>query len=182
MNPSIFIETDRLYLRQWQLSDYAAFIEMNSDTEVMRYFPSTLLPEQSMALIGRITKQIDESGYGLFAVEKKEDHSFIGFTGFSHPRFEAYFTPCIEIGWRLHNSYWNKGFATEAAKACIAYGFEKLKFNDIYSFTSVQNKPSERVMQKIGMQPSGIFDHPMLEDGHILQKHLLYKIIKGEGK
>ena len=129
------IETERLLLREWLPADEALYIEMNRDEKVMEFFPSILTAEQSLMHIVRITELIKNAGYGLFAVERKEDHAFIGFTGFSHPRFEAYFTPCIEIGWRIGSSYWNKGYATEAAKACLDFGFEKMGWKDIYSFT-----------------------------------------------
>ncbi len=172
----IFIETERLYLRQWQPDDEAAYITMNNDEKVMQFFPSTLTAEQSLQHIYRMKEHITKVGYGLFALEKKEDHSFIGFTGFSHPAFDASFTPCIEIGWRLAASSWNRGFATEAAKACLVYGFKTLAFEDVYSFTAVNNAKSEQVMKKIGMQKAGEFDHPLLQKGHSLQKHVLYKI------
>ncbi len=177
MVPKIFIETERLYLRQWQPDDEAAYITMNQDEKVMEFSPTTLTTEQSLQHIGYITEHITKVGYGLFALEKKEDHSFIGFTGFSHPAFEAGFTPCIEIGWRLAASSWNRGFATEAAKACLVYGFKTLAFKDVYSFTAVQNAKSEQVMKKIGMQKLCKFDHPLLQKGHSLQKHVLYKIV-----
>ena len=177
MNAKIFIETERLYLRQWQPGDEVMYIEMNQDNEVMDFFPSTLTAEQSLQHIGRITEHIDNFGYGLFAVEKKDDHSFIGFTGFSHPAFKADFTPCTEIGWRLARAYWNQGFATEAAKACLLFGFAKLSLKEIYSFTAVHNIRSEKVIKKIGMQKTGEFEHPLLEEGHRLKKHVLYKIL-----
>lgn len=178
MNSNIYIETERLYLRQWKASDADAYIEMNSDKEVMEFFPSTLTAEQSLEHITRIKDQIEQNGYGLFAIEKKDDHSFIGFTGFSHPRFEEWFTPCIEIGWRIDKAHWNKGFATEAAKASLVFGFEKLLLKEIYSWTSVHNSKSEQVMKKIGMEKFGKFDHPLIENGHYLQEHVLYKIVK----
>ena len=176
MNSKIFIETERLYLRQWQVTDAAMYILMNLDKEVMKFFPSVLNAEQSIAHIARMTEQITQNGYGLFAVERKDDHSFIGFTGFSHPTFDAWFTPCTEIGWRIAKEHWNHGFATEAAKACLEFGFKKLPLKEIFSFTSVHNKRSEQVMKKIGMQKLVEFDHPSLQDGHYLQKHVLYKI------
>ncbi len=176
MTAKIFIETDRLVLRDWISSDQALYIDMNQDESVMEFFPSVVTAEQSLTHIERIRELINGAGYGLFAVERKEDNAFIGFTGFSHPRFKATFTPCVEIGWRLASNYWNKGYATEAAKACIDFGFEKMQWKDIYSFTSVLNTRSENVMKKIGMQKEGEFDHPLLDDSDPLQKHVLYKI------
>ena len=176
MAAKIFIETERLNLRQWQTSDEATYIAMNSDAEVMEFFPSVLTAAQSLSHINKMREQIDKEGFGLFAVERKEDNAFIGYTGFAYPRFEAAFTPCIEIGWRMAKEYWNKGYATEAAKACLAFGFDTLQLKNIYSFTAVKNIRSEKLMQKIGMHKEGEFDHPLLENGHPLQKHVLYKI------
>ena len=176
MSSIIFIETDRLILRQWQATDCEPYIKMNLDKDVMEYFPSILSSEQSLLHINKMTEKIDQHGYGLFAVERKDTQSFIGFTGFSRPNFNAFFTPCVEIGWRMAKELWNQGFATEAANACLLFGFEKFKFEEIYSFTSIHNLNSERVMKKIGMKQVGKFDHPLLEKDHCLQKHILYKI------
>src|SRR5579862_6788246 len=113
----IQIETSRLILRQWKLSDHEPFIRLNADKEVMEYFPSVLSEEETVAQIGRITAHIEKYGYGLFAVERKDNQQFIGFTGICHVNFECYFTPCIEVGWRLSRENWRQGFATEAARA-----------------------------------------------------------------
>src|SRR5437868_1920445 len=98
VNPAIrvFAETERLLLRQWQPSDEAPYCRMNADQEVMAFFPATLTHPESSAHIGRMSLQIAETGYGLFAVERKSDHAFIGFTGLSIPSFDCFFTPCIE--------------------------------------------------------------------------------------
>ena len=100
------------------------------------------------------------------------------YIGFIHPRFEEWFTPCVEIGWRLKKEVWNRGLASEGAIACLKYGFETLGFERVYSFTSVLNKPSERVMQKAGMKHAGFFEHPALEEGQRLRKHTLYVLLK----
>ena len=104
----LLFKSKRLGFRNWLPSDTNKMAEINLDTKVMEFFPTTLTTEQSLQHIGYITEHITKVGYGLFALEKKEDHSFIGFTGFSHPAFEAGFTPCIEIGWRLAASSWNR--------------------------------------------------------------------------
>lgn len=102
--------------------------------------------------------------------------SFIGFVGLCRPGFEAFFTPCVEIGWRLRREAWGFGYATEGAGACLAYGFRELGLDRIYAFTAVDNARSERVMQKIGMGKLGAFDHPKLEEGHWLRRHVVYHI------
>jgi len=174
--PEIFIETPRLILRHWQESDHEPFVQLNMDKDVMEFFPSIRTREETLLQIQRIIARIDESGYGFFAVERKDNHQFIGFTGLTHPGFESYFTPCVEIGWRLSKENWGQGFATEAAKACLEFGFEKLQLEEIYSFTSILNTRSEQVMKKIGMIKIGLFDHPSMEDGNALKQHVLYKI------
>ena len=172
----IFIETSRLILRQWKETDYEPYIELNMDTNVAEFFPSISTRAETIAQIERFTQHINKYGYGFFAVERKDNNEFIGFTGLSHPRFESYFTPCVEIGWRLSKANWGYGFATEAAKAFLEHGFNKLGLSEIYSFTAVHNARSERIMKKIGMIKQGVFDHPSIEEGHILKSHVLYKI------
>ncbi len=144
----------------------------------MEFFPETLSPEESADSYKRINAFMEQKGFGLFAAEEKDTQEYIGFIGFSRPTFSSYFTPCIEIGWRLHRRFWNRGFATEGAKACLEYGFSILDFNEIVSFTSLLNTKSINVMKKIGMTFDGEFEHPNVEWGHRLRKHVLYKISK----
>jgi len=175
MGLKIFIETPRLILRQWKTSDYDPYIQLNQDSDVMEFFPSVSTKEETLAQIDRFITHIDQHGYGFFAVERKDNGQFIGFTGLSRPRFEAYFMPCVEIGWRLSKANWGQGFATEAALACLDFGFD-IGLDEIYAFTSVHNKKSEHVMLKAGMLKQGEFEHPLIEDGHFLKQHVLYKI------
>ncbi|MBS1538162.1 MAG: GNAT family N-acetyltransferase [Bacteroidetes bacterium] len=174
------ISTERLILRNWQGDDIELFIQMNSDIHVMKYFPGVMTREQTLEFFQRIQHHFDEYAYGLFAVEEKISGDFIGFIGFSHPRFESFFTPCIEIGWRLKATHWNKGLATEGALACLNYGFSILNFDKIYSFTSIYNLPSINVMKKIGLKHTGDFNHPMLNEDSWLFKHILYGISRDE--
>jgi len=142
----------------------------------VEFFPSAYTADETLAQIERVTRHINEYGYGFFAVERKDNGDFIGFTGLSHPRFESWFTPCVEIGWRLSKANWNQGFATEAALACLDFGFKKAGVEKIYSFTAAANIRSENVMKKIGMTAAGYFDHPAIADGHVLKPHILYRI------
>lgn len=171
----IFIETERLYLRSWQLKDLAALIEMNQDPKVMKYFPSMLNVDQTKQFFHIIQKEFTEKGFGLYAAEVKETNECIGFIGFHEANFSADFTPCIEIGWRLKYSAWNQGYATEGAKACVQYGFTSLGFKDIYSFTAKVNTRSEHIMKKIGMTYIKNFPHPKVDDGSLLKEHVLYR-------
>lgn len=112
----------------------------------------------------------------MYAVECKETQNFLGYVGFHNIAFESDFTPGVEIGWRLCRDAWGKGYATEAASACLDYASDNLPFKTVYSFTAIPNKRSERVMQKIGMHFEKEFDHPLVEQGHWLCRHVLYKI------
>jgi RimJ/RimL family protein N-acetyltransferase len=150
---------------------------MNSDGRVMKYFPALLSREESDALVDRIESHFDEYGFGLWAVEIPAVAPFIGFVGLAVPRFQAHFTPCVEVGWRLASDYWNRGYATEAARAVLKFGFESAGLSEIVSFTVPANLASRRVMEKIGMghNPADDFDHPSRPRGHPLRRHVLYR-------
>jgi RimJ/RimL family protein N-acetyltransferase len=161
---------------------------MNMDPAVRKYFPGLLSREESRAHITTIERNIQQQGYGLFAAEWKETGAFIGFIGFSHPGFQIpamqqaahpepkeRTTPFVEIGWRLSSHYWGKGLATEGAKACLQKGFLQWNMKEIYSFTSIHNRPSENVMIRIGMIRQGTFPHPSIPAGSWLNEHVLYK-------
>ncbi len=123
-----YITTQRLALRKWIDADFMPFAAMNKDAEVMQFFPKILTDDETASMIKRIDAHFHKYGYGLFAIEKIATKQFIGFSGFMVPAFKSFFTPCIEIGWRIKKEEWNKGFATEAAKACLQYGFKTLGF------------------------------------------------------
>ena len=141
--------SERLKLNPWEEKHIEAFAAMNQDKEVMEFFPAILSFEETIGFLIRIRKHFDQNGYGLYAVEKKENDGFIGFTGFSKVPFESFFTPCIELGWRLSKFEWGKGYAGEAARACLEFGFSRLGFEKVYSFTSILNRRSEKVMKKL---------------------------------
>jgi RimJ/RimL family protein N-acetyltransferase len=172
------LETNRLLLRRWRPSDRAPFAALNADPRVLECFPSTLTTAESDAMVDRIEAHFAEKGFGLWAVEGPEVAEFIGFIGLSTPRFDAHFTPCVEIGWRLAYEHWGHGYATEGAKATLAYGFQNLKLPEIVSMTAVGNQRSRNVMEKLGMihNPSDDFDHPLLPVGHPITPHVLYRV------
>ena len=176
------LKTDRLLLRQWQDSDYEPFAAMNADPAVMEHFPAPMTREASDGLIDRNKAFIDERGFGLWALEVIDTGRFIGFTGLSVPSFEAHFMPAVEIGWRLSKDAWGNGYASEAARASLAYGFGPAGLEEVVSFTATSNKPSQRVMERIGMthDEAGDFDHPRLEPGHRLERHVLYRITQAQ--
>lgn len=168
--------TKRLGFRGWSLEDRIPFAKINGDNQVMRHFPKTLSSSESDDLYNKISSHFHEHGYGLYAVDLLQTGRFIGFIGFQHTTFQADFTPCVEIGWRLTPHFWNNGLATEGAKKCLEFGFLEFGFTDVFSFTAKRNKPSEKVMQKIGMNFLGEFDHPLVEAHSPLHKHVLYHI------
>lgn len=170
----IIFETDRLFLRKWTDMDVSPFAEMNQDERVMEYFPRTLSYDETLGFYNRIIAEFAAFGFGLYAVELKNRGKFIGYVGFHKFDFDAWFSPGVEIGWRLAYDYWNKGYATEAAKGCLAFARERKMIGEVYSFTASCNHRSERVMQKIGLEPAGFFLHPSLPDGHHLKEHVLY--------
>jgi RimJ/RimL family protein N-acetyltransferase len=142
---------------------------------VMEHFPSPLSPEETRAAVERVQRHFERHGFGFWAVEAPGQAPFIGFIGLAVPAFETSFTPCVEIGWRLARPWWGQGLATEGAQAVMAFGFERLGLSEIVSFTVPGNTRSRRVMEKLGMRYSEDFDHPNLEPGHALRRHVLYR-------
>lgn len=172
------LETNRLLLRRWKDSDREPFAEMNADPRVMEFFPSCLSRQESDEFIDRIEAHFDEHGYGLFAAELKSEAKFIGFMGLLIATFQAHFTPCVEIGWRIAAPYWNRGLAFEGSREIVRFAFERLRLDRIVSFTVPENVASRRVMEKLGMtsDPADDFDHPRLPEGHRLRRHVLYQL------
>jgi RimJ/RimL family protein N-acetyltransferase len=172
------IETPRLVLRGWTDADHEPFARLNADPRVMRLMPRALSREESDAAAENIASFIAERGFGLYAAELKDDRAFLGFIGLSIPKFEAAFTPCVEIGWRLAADYWNRGLASEGARAVAEHAFRDVGLAELVSFTVPHNLASRRVMEKIGMtrDPAEDFDNPRLEPGHPLRRHVLYRL------
>ena len=171
------IETQRLILREWVESDKDPFIKLNQDHQVIEFLPAALSPEETIRWVDRIHQHFAHHGFGLWATTRKDTGEFIGYVGLSIPNFTAHFTPCVEIGWRLSSKHWGFGFATEAAKQVLDYGFSHLGLSEIVSFTVPLNNRSIRVMEKIGLirDVSGDFLHPFLPSHHPLAPHILYR-------
>lgn len=176
------VRTKRLLLRPWIAADCEPFASMNADPQVREHFPAVLSREESDASVARIEAHFAEHGYGFWAVEVPSVTPFAGMVGLAVVSFEAAFTPCVEIGWRLAVPHWGSGYATEAARAALAFGFDQLKLDEIVAFTVPGNIRSRRVMERIGMthDPVDDFDHPSVADGHPFRKHVLYRIARGE--
>jgi RimJ/RimL family protein N-acetyltransferase len=176
------IVTDRLILRDWTDADAEPFAALNADPRVMEFFPKALSRAESDAFLARIRAGIAERGYGLYATEEKRSGRFVGYVGLAPVSFDAPFTPATEIGWRLARTAWGSGYATEAARAVIARAFGTLGLASLVSFTAEWNRPSRRVMEKIGMtrDPDGDFLHPALPPDHKLARHVLYRIARSD--
>ena len=169
--------TARLRLRQWRDDDDDGWARLNGDPEAMRFFPSTLDRAASDALADRYAAQVAERGWGLWAVQVIGGAPFIGSVGLNVPQFEAHFTPAVEVGWRLLPEQWGNGYATEAARAAVEFGFTRLGLDEIVSFTTTANEPSRAVMERLGMthDEADDFDHPSLPDWP-QRRHVLYRL------
>ncbi len=173
------IETERLYLRQWQASDFAPFAKMNANPKVMEYFPKLLTTSMSNAIAKKCQSLINDNGWGFWAVNLKETDTFIGMVGLNNANADMPFSPAVEIAWRLDNDYWGLGYATEAARASLNFAFVELGIEEVVSFTAVINKRSQLVMERLSMtNTQEDFFHPMLESNHRLAEHVLYKITR----
>jgi RimJ/RimL family protein N-acetyltransferase len=144
----------------------------------MEHFPEPLSRQQSDELIEKIEAGFEANGFGLWALEVRATGELIGFTGLAVPEFEAHFTPAVEVGWRLARSAWGNGYATEAARAALDFGFGEVGLAEVVSFTSVANARSRAVMERLGMShdPDDDFEHPGLPAGHPQRPHILYRL------
>lgn len=178
------LETPRIYLREWQDDDLPHFARVNADPLVMEYMPRVLPPEDSDKLVKRFQRHFKKHGYGMYALERKEDGAFMGTVGLNHVEFKAPFTPAVEVAWRLDYGFWGQGYATEAARAVLGAAFDDLKLKDVVAFTVHDNERSTHVMEKLGMarDVGGDFDYPGLIKGHPLGQFVLYRLAKSDFK
>jgi len=174
-NIKYLFTSDRLGFRNWNLSDIDKMHEINSDEKVMEFFPTIPTKEQTTEFVERMIEQFKNKGFCYFAVDKLEDNEFIGFIGLSEQTFKADFTPCIDIGWRIKNSEWNKGFATEGAKKCLDYAINELNIKRIYAIAPKVNIKSQHIMIKMGMKKQSEFEHSLLTNFEKLKTCALYK-------
>ncbi len=172
------VRTERLLLRGWTDEDRVPFAVLNADPDVARFLGGPMSAAQSNALVDRIISAWERYGFGPWAVVPDDVGVCVGFVGLWVPSFEAAFTPCVEVGWRLSKETWGRGYAPEAARAALAFGFDDHQLDEIVSLTARDNEKSRRVMEKVGMQhdPTDDFDHPNLQPGDPLRPHVLYRI------
>jgi RimJ/RimL family protein N-acetyltransferase len=162
-------------LREWRDEDLEPFAAMNADAAVMEFFPKPLSRAESAEVMTSIRARIAERGWGMWVVEV--DGAFAGFTGLAQPKFEAHFTPCVEIGWRFLPEYWGRGIAYAAALQAEAFAFEKLQLSELVSFTAAINVRSRRLMERLGFtrNEDDDFLHPSLPKESPLSSHVLYR-------
>ena len=168
---------ERVVLRGWCADDLEPFAALNADPRVIEHYPAPLTSEESVAFMrDRVVPEFAERGFGLWAVEVPGVSPFIGYVGLQAPTFESSFTPCVEVGWRLAFPYWGRGYATEAARVAVGFGFAEADLDEIVSFTVPANRRSIAVMERLGMRADGEFEHPRLPPGHRLRSHVLYRL------
>ena len=181
----IITETERLIIRNWRETDRDLAFEINSDDEVMEFFPFRRNRAEADAFFDRVQSMITETGLGLYVLELKARGEAIGYCGLMRTDHLEPFIPAgtIEIGWRLVKRQWGKGLISEAARALLTLGFEKLGLDQIVSFAVHDNVRSTAVMERIGMHRvvGGEFDHPGVPDTYPhLKRHVLYRLTATE--
>jgi RimJ/RimL family protein N-acetyltransferase len=177
-DPGPTLGTPRLVLRPWCDGDLPAFGALNADPRVMEFLPAPLAPAESARAAARIRAHMAAHGFGFWAVEVRGGASFAGFVGLATVPADLPFAPAVEVGWRLAREHWGRGYATEAARAALEFGFGTLGLAEVVSFTAVANARSRAVMERLGMTRSAAedFDHPALPPGHPLRRHVLYRL------
>jgi RimJ/RimL family protein N-acetyltransferase len=178
MTDLVRLETVRLILRPWREEDRAPFAALNADPRVTAHLAGVQSRAESDAIVDRILDGFARHGHGPWALEVKGGAPFIGFCGIWQPSFDAHFTPCTEVGWRLAHDAWGKGYATESAEAALDYGFGPLGLAEIVAYTTPENARSRRVMERLGMtyDPEDDFERPPLSQGAPARPHLLYRL------
>ncbi|HEV8052764.1 MAG TPA: GNAT family N-acetyltransferase [Parachlamydiaceae bacterium] len=176
------MKTERLILRPWCDDDLEPFAKMNADPRVREYFPRVLTSKESDESVRWFSAHIQKSGWGFWAASLVDSGEFIGFIGLQNAQPLANFAPAVEIGWRLAQEHWGRGYATEGARAALKYGFDTLNLEEIVSYTALDNYRSRHVMEKIGMfhNPAEDFDYLKFPDGHPLRRHVIYRLAKSE--
>lgn len=174
------IETPRLLLRDWRDDDVDAWVQMNADPRVAEFLGRSYSRGFSEASAAAIRERLKRDGIGWWAVEVRNGPSFAGVIALQDVPFQAAFTPAHEIGWRFAAEHWGRGYATEGARAALDFAFKELQWQEVVAFTAATNLRSRRVMERLAMtfDPADDFDHPKLEAGHPLRRHVLYRIRK----
>jgi ribosomal-protein-alanine N-acetyltransferase len=169
------LQGPRITLRPLRAEDAALLFAMNGDPCVMAHFPVVMTRAESDAWLARLMAHQSEHRFSFSAVDLP-GQPCIGVVGLAHIPWQARFTPAVEIGWRIHPAYQGQGFAQEAAELSLADGFGRLGLREIVAFTVPANRPSWRLMQRLGMRADGEFGHPRLAVDHPMHRHLLFRV------
>jgi RimJ/RimL family protein N-acetyltransferase len=174
------IEAARLVLRRWRDDDLEPWIAMNFDPRVTEFLARNYTREFCEARFRAMRDQLERLGYGWWVAEIRGGPAFAGVICLRDVPFEAHFTPAREIGWRFASETWGHGYATEGAQAALDFAFSQLQWDEVIAITSPLNRRSWRVMERLGMRRElgGDFDHPDVEEGHRLRRHVLYRIAR----
>lgn len=183
VDPGPWLETERLLLRPWRDADLEPYVALCRDPVVMRYFPWTMDREASEASMAGYRAHFAEHGWGPWVVNIPGESGFAGVIGLSHVQNENHFTPAVEVAWRLFPAFHGRGFATEAARAAVRYGFETVGLDQIVAMCTPDNRASRGVMEKLGMtrDPADDFDHPKVEPDHPMRRCVLYRLSRDQG-
>jgi RimJ/RimL family protein N-acetyltransferase len=166
--------TERLHLRPVRAEDAGVVAAIGADERVMEWFGGAFSREKSDEWLARVIAHWDEHGFGRFAVVA--NGAVVGFVGLSRTDFDAGIVPGVEVAWRLGFDQWGRGYATEAARAVLRDGFERLGLDVIVACTAASNARSRRVMARLGMvhSPAETFEHPLVPAGDPLRRHVVY--------
>lgn len=175
------LETPRLLLRPWRDTDLEPWFALNADPRVMEFFPALYTRAEAERTMTLMREYLERDGYGWWVLERKDGASFAGVIALQDVPFSAAFTPATEVGWRLAHAYWGSGYATEGARAALDFAFKQRELLEVVAMTATTNVRSQRVMERLGMthDPRDDFDHPRIEPGHPLHRHVLYRVRAG---
>jgi RimJ/RimL family protein N-acetyltransferase len=172
------LRTGHLLLRPFGPADLAPFAALNAHPAVVEWLGACPTRDESDALAARLSAELDEEGWGFWALEVIDGAPFVGMCGLHRVNPALPSAPAVEVGWRLSPEHWGSGYATQAAAAALGYGFTEAALPEIVAFTATGNRRSQAVMDRIGMvrDPGGDFDHPSLTVGSPLRRHVLYRV------
>lgn len=174
------IETERLILRAWRDSDVAPFHALCNDPAVMRYLGPNLSLAEAKAAADRQNAFIASHGHGFWAVERRTDGAFLGFTGIKPGPHGTPLHDKPEIGWRFAAAFHGQGYAHEAAQASLDWGWANLRDDAILAMTVIGNTRSWGLMERLGMIRDHAldFDHPAVPADSPLRPHIVYSIAR----
>ncbi|MFG1290845.1 GNAT family N-acetyltransferase [Xanthobacter versatilis] len=172
------LRTERLVLRPWREQDRDGLWRMQSNPATMEFLMPVPDRAASDAVAERAEAHFTRHGFGLWVVEASGVTDFAGYAGLVHVPYDEHFTPAVEIGWRFDPAFWGHGYATEAARAALAFGFDTLGLAEIVAITVPANRRSRAVMERLGMarDEEGDFDLPIIPVGHPLRRQVLYRL------